>query len=163
MLYHFWVQWGLYSLTCSCSDSRGLPEGWLTLTICSESFLMQIICNSLYQSPLFQYEYDVCCAPLCLAQRDPLGIRLWICSSFLSNRVQKGWKTGAINLGLLLNDFVYSWSVCFLFKPDTAKHRWSWEEAGRKQIPWPESIRICKARMESFEAQNCQACVRSCF
>lgn len=71
--------------------------------ICSASFIMQIIYNSLYQSPLFQYKFDACHPPLCNAQRDPLGIRLWICFSLLANGVQKGQKTGAINLGLSVN------------------------------------------------------------
>ena len=56
----------------------------------SASLLMEIIYNSLYQSPLFQYTFDVCHAPLCDAQRDPLGIRLWICLSLLANGDQKG-------------------------------------------------------------------------
>ena len=34
--------------------------------------------------------------------------------------------------GFLSINLVYSWSVCFLFKPDTAKHRWSCE-AGREK------------------------------
>jgi len=72
-------------------------------SIHSASFPIQIIYNILYQSPLFQYKLDVCHAPLCCAQRDPLRIRPWICLSLLANGVEKGWKKGEIYSGLSVN------------------------------------------------------------
>lgn len=100
--------------------------------ICSASFLMQIIYNCLYQSPLFQYKFDVCHAPLCRAQGDPLGIRLWICFSLLANGVQKGWKTGAINLGLSVNWLSVVMTCIPSFQTCIEKHGWSLE-AGREK------------------------------
>lgn len=127
-LHALWFLDTLRSIFLNMSLLRYLRVTWYLSRICSASFLMQIIYNSLYQSPLFQYKFDVSHAPLYHAQRDPLGIRLWICFCLLTNEVQKGWKTGAIYLGFSVN-----WlSVFFLFKPDTAKHRWSWE-VGREK------------------------------
>lgn len=48
--------------------------------------------------------------------------------------------------GYLLTDLVYSSSVGFLFKPDTAKQRWSWEADGDSEF--------CDQRASEFAKQE---------